>query len=151
MAVQKIGERNRIVVESDSGFATEGIEQRKFMRVKVEIPLRSPLMRGLCLEVDEKTTLWIPFKYERLPSFCYYYGRLDHEEFDVEFPEFSPKDQAKELPKISPMAIQAVPEPRMAEENHSRSMEDASANHVLMPKIIITEHSDNASQSIVRT
>ncbi|KAK9112323.1 hypothetical protein Scep_019842 [Stephania cephalantha] len=50
------------------------------MRVKVQIPLRSPLIQGLCLEVDEKTNIWIPFKYERLPSFCYYCDHLDHED-----------------------------------------------------------------------
>ncbi|KAK9158105.1 hypothetical protein Scep_004679 [Stephania cephalantha] len=79
-AVEQIGERIDVVIESNSGFATEGIEQRKYMRVKVEISLRSPLMRGLCLEMDEKSNLWVIFKNERLPSFCFYRGQLDHEE-----------------------------------------------------------------------
>ncbi|KAK9121854.1 hypothetical protein Syun_019471 [Stephania yunnanensis] len=79
-AVEQIGERIGIVLRLDIGFATKGIMHRKYRRVKVEVSLKNPLMRGLCLEIKENTSLWIPFQYERLPSFCYYYSQIDHEE-----------------------------------------------------------------------
>ncbi|KAK9090603.1 hypothetical protein Sjap_023780 [Stephania japonica] len=51
--MEQIGERIGTVVESDLGYVNEGIAQKKFMRIKVEIPLLRPLMRELCLELDD--------------------------------------------------------------------------------------------------
>ncbi|KAK9133227.1 hypothetical protein Scep_012755 [Stephania cephalantha] len=67
---EAIRDRIGIVVDSGDDFPTEGIEPQKFMRVKVEIPLRAPIMRGLCLEGDDGKTQWVPFKYERLSTFA---------------------------------------------------------------------------------
>ncbi|KAK9148784.1 hypothetical protein Scep_007541 [Stephania cephalantha] len=75
-----IGKRIGAVVEMGEGLSTKRIEPRKFMLVKVEIPLKTHLTRGLCLEDEEKNSKWVSFKYERLPAFCYYCGCLNPEE-----------------------------------------------------------------------
>ncbi|KAK9106750.1 hypothetical protein Syun_022761 [Stephania yunnanensis] len=79
-AVKQNGDRIGLVVDTDDGYLTKGIEPKKFMRVKVKIPLRAPLIGGLCLKDEEGSTQWVPFKYERLPAFCFYCGCLDYEE-----------------------------------------------------------------------
>ncbi|XP_035541689.1 uncharacterized protein LOC118344688 [Juglans regia] len=47
------------------------------LRVKVMINLSKPLTRGCVINVGDARS-WIPFKYERLPSFCYYCGIVLH-------------------------------------------------------------------------
>jgi hypothetical protein len=41
------------------------------MRIKVLIDITKPLCRGRKISLDDYTVLWISFKYERLPNFCY--------------------------------------------------------------------------------
>ncbi|XP_024642377.1 uncharacterized protein [Medicago truncatula] len=50
----------------------------KSIRIKVDIDLRNPLKRGIVLKY-QKRSLWIFFKYERLPNFCYKCGRIGHQ------------------------------------------------------------------------
>jgi hypothetical protein len=51
----------------------------QFLRIKVRIDIRKPLMRGvtLCVGKDEKP-LWCPVVYEFLPDFCYTCGIIRH-------------------------------------------------------------------------
>lgn len=48
------------------------------MRIKVELHLDQPLMRGLKLVLDGGTERWVDFKYEKLPYFCYSCGLIGH-------------------------------------------------------------------------
>lgn len=48
------------------------------IRVKVKVDIRKPLKKDMTLDVGNKNTVWIPFKYERLPSFCFVCGTLGH-------------------------------------------------------------------------
>ncbi|XP_021770736.1 uncharacterized protein LOC110734918 [Chenopodium quinoa] len=56
----------------------------KFMRVKVIVDINKPLQRGLKVVVDVNTTKWVGFKYERLGDFCYYCGRIGHNDKDCD-------------------------------------------------------------------
>ncbi|KAL8502097.1 hypothetical protein ACS0TY_021279 [Phlomoides rotata] len=67
----KIGE----VLEVDLG-TMEGITRSVWIKVKVD--LRKPLKIGIMLEMGTAKCVWIDFKYERLPSFCYLCGLLGH-------------------------------------------------------------------------
>ena len=53
-----------------------------FMLVRVKVHIAEPLCRGrlITLENDKKT--WVVFKYERLPNFCFWCGRLSHGDRD---------------------------------------------------------------------
>lgn len=46
-------------------------EGDNFMRVRVTIDISQPLCRGHVISLDNGKDLWVPFKYERLPSFCF--------------------------------------------------------------------------------
>lgn len=52
------------------------------MRIRVEIDLTLPLMRGTNLLMEDGETRWVDFKYERLPYFCYSCGLLGHRYLD---------------------------------------------------------------------
>lgn len=59
-----------IVIES-------GGNEKQHINVKVEIDLS--LLRGTKLKFKQMET-WIEFKYEQVTIFCYYYGRIGHNE-----------------------------------------------------------------------
>jgi hypothetical protein len=50
----------------------------KSIRIKVIIDLCKPLKRGTVLKYQSRN-LWVYFKYERLPNFCYKCGRIGHQ------------------------------------------------------------------------
>lgn len=49
----------------------------KYMRVKVVVDITKPLARSRFLNIGDKR-LWISFKYERLPNFCFQCGIIKH-------------------------------------------------------------------------
>ncbi|XP_031260445.1 uncharacterized protein LOC116118597 [Pistacia vera] len=63
------------VLEVDVG--ANGLGWRSFLRVKVEVELTKPLVRGRLLRIGEQK-YWIAFKYERLQNFCFKCGVLKH-------------------------------------------------------------------------
>lgn len=49
-----------------------------YMRVRVRLDVRKPLMRRKKLINDEGEAFFVRFKYERLILFCFLCGRLSH-------------------------------------------------------------------------
>ncbi|XP_075663044.1 uncharacterized protein LOC142632548 [Castanea sativa] len=60
------------------------IEGDNFMRVRVTIDISQPLCRGRVISLDSGKDLWVPFKYERLPSLCFWCGCLTHDDCDCD-------------------------------------------------------------------
>lgn len=58
------------IVDGDPGWG-------EFLRVKIKLDLRKPLTRGRMLHLNGRS-LWIGFKYEKLPRFCYKCGVILH-------------------------------------------------------------------------
>ncbi|KAL3729434.1 hypothetical protein ACJRO7_026535 [Eucalyptus globulus] len=54
-----------------------GIGPYKTGKVKVELELSAPLKTGALVKIGNRN-LWVEFKYECLPHFCYSCGRIDH-------------------------------------------------------------------------
>lgn len=54
------------------------------VRVRVILDISKPLCRGRKISLDGGNTGWVSFKYERLPSLCFWCGCLTHEERDCE-------------------------------------------------------------------
>ena len=54
-------------------------DQAKFMRVRVDIPIEKPLRRGGHVANTEGERVWVTFKYERLPTFCFNCGVMGHD------------------------------------------------------------------------
>ncbi|CAJ2671908.1 unnamed protein product [Trifolium pratense] len=74
----------------------------KFLRIRVSMDLRKPLKRGSKLSFQGKD-IWVDYKYERLPNFCFACGRIGHQMRDCEevddhdtdaYSELEEKDQA---------------------------------------------------------
>jgi hypothetical protein len=63
-----------IEVDAEEGELAIGL----FLRIKVHIDVRKPLMCGVSVEINEGDKIWCPLQYEFLPNFCYICGRLGH-------------------------------------------------------------------------
>lgn len=53
---------------------------RNYVRIKVAIDVRRPLKSKMKMKKSGGDWIWINFKYERLPSFCFYCGIIGHSE-----------------------------------------------------------------------
>ncbi|KAK6149692.1 hypothetical protein DH2020_017217 [Rehmannia glutinosa] len=51
---------------------------QNYMRIRVAFDVRTPLKRRMKLKKSDGGWFWINFKYERLPTFCFYCGFLGH-------------------------------------------------------------------------
>ena len=71
-------------------------DQEKFMRVRVELEIDKPLRRGAYIVSSKEERLWLTFKYERLPTVCFIYGKLGHDKKTLP----SSKGLANSLPSI---------------------------------------------------
>lgn len=53
---------------------------RQFMRIKVALNVHKPLKGQMRIKKQGGEWVWVKFKYERLPSFCFYCGIIGHSE-----------------------------------------------------------------------
>lgn len=72
---KKIGDTIGKFVEADQ---RECNRSGRFLRIKVALDLHKPIKRGTILKYQGRN-LWIFFKYERLPNFCFGCGRIGHQ------------------------------------------------------------------------
>ena len=56
----------------------------EFLRVRVAVDITKPLPRCCKLRAAGKHFGWVGIRYERLPNFCYWCGRVSHSERDCE-------------------------------------------------------------------
>lgn len=65
-----------------TGFSFGGILRAKskedFCRLKITLDVRDPLRRSIFIKLDNDFKVWLPFKYEKLPSFYFGCGRMSH-------------------------------------------------------------------------
>lgn len=64
-------------IDADEGDSAMG----QFLRIKVKLDIKKPLMRGFTLTVERavgEKEVWCPFTYEFLPDFCYICGIIGH-------------------------------------------------------------------------
>ena len=52
----------------------------RYVVFKAKFSIHDPLPRGAVTNFGEKGARWLPFKYEKLPNFCYRCGCLGHVE-----------------------------------------------------------------------
>ena len=55
-------------------------EWKVYVRIRVFLDIRKPLRRRMKIKKPGGDWYWVNFKYERLPTFCYFYGMLGHSE-----------------------------------------------------------------------
>ena len=51
-----------------------------YLRIRVSMDIALPLCRGRMVRMGRPKKIWVEFKYERLPIFCYWCGKVDHDE-----------------------------------------------------------------------
>ncbi|KAL8488130.1 hypothetical protein ACS0TY_024425 [Phlomoides rotata] len=90
--IHSIASRCWEVVEIDKE-STEGFGRS--IRVKVNLDITQPLKIGLKILNKDGKSAWIPFKFERLPSFCFFCGLIGHMKRKCNF-----VDEKKELLNI---------------------------------------------------
>ncbi|KAJ1381728.1 Zinc knuckle CX2CX4HX4C [Sesbania bispinosa] len=73
----KVGTCLGNVVESD---VFEERDRGTFLKVMVEIDISKPLLPGIPVGSHKDGVTWVDFQYERLPQFCYWCGRVGHNE-----------------------------------------------------------------------
>nr|POE78263.1 uncharacterized protein CFP56_51501 [Quercus suber] len=56
----------------------------EFLRIRISLDISKPLPRCCKLRKEGKFVGWVGLKYERLPNFCYWCGRVSHSERDCE-------------------------------------------------------------------
>ncbi|KAK9999247.1 hypothetical protein SO802_018850 [Lithocarpus litseifolius] len=66
-------------------------EQAKFMRVCVDLPIDKSLRRGGKIFNLDGDKVWISFRYERLPNFCFHCGILGHDQKHCPNPTSNPE------------------------------------------------------------
>ncbi|KAK6125540.1 hypothetical protein DH2020_040719 [Rehmannia glutinosa] len=60
-------------------FSFNGVWQN-YMRIRVAVDVRIPIKRRMKLKKPDGEWIWVNFKYERLPTFCFFCGLLGHSE-----------------------------------------------------------------------
>lgn len=50
----------------------------EFCRLKINLDVQKPLRRGLFVSTEYEERLWVPFKYENVPNFCFGCRRMGH-------------------------------------------------------------------------
>lgn len=48
------------------------------VRIKILINLTNPIKKGTKIQIGNNNPCWIPAAYERIPTFCYWCGRIGH-------------------------------------------------------------------------
>ena len=72
----------KVIGTVNKGTSEEEIEGDNFMQVRVTLDISKPLCRGRVISLDSGKEIWVPFKYERLPSLCFWCGSLMHDDRD---------------------------------------------------------------------
>jgi hypothetical protein len=62
----------------DVDLAGDGAGWGRCLCIRVNIDLSEPLKHGRALQLGGHS-YWVIFKYEKLPMFCFYYGRVIHD------------------------------------------------------------------------
>ncbi|XP_050207941.1 uncharacterized protein LOC126657315 [Mercurialis annua] len=79
-AISKIGTKVGRVLEVDGDKG----DSNRYERVRVQLDVSKPIIRGTKVINPLGDICWIPFKYERIQNFCYWCGLLDHLVADCE-------------------------------------------------------------------
>ncbi|KAH7852265.1 hypothetical protein Vadar_022597 [Vaccinium darrowii] len=56
-----------------------GSREGRYIRIRTVLDATQPLKRGCMLKFPNESPIWVEFRYEKLPSFCRYFGKVGHE------------------------------------------------------------------------
>lgn len=73
-----------MIGEVSSDTTTLEMEGGTYFRVRVTMDVNVPLCQGRKISLGKGETIWVSFKYERLPILCYWCGCLGHVDRDCD-------------------------------------------------------------------
>lgn len=76
LVARKIGSLIGRVMEVDKAEGDDCIG--RFLRVRLQLDVRQPLMRGAFVQFPDEGSKWVTFRYEYLPEYCFICGCLGH-------------------------------------------------------------------------
>ena len=77
-----------------------GGSQSRIIKALVNMKINTPIRKGVNMGSKEDGLAWVDFKYERLPTFCYFCGVVGHDENSCDLAngdENSKRKRSKEL------------------------------------------------------
>nr|KJB28477.1 hypothetical protein B456_005G050800 [Gossypium raimondii] len=78
----------------------------EFCRLRVKLNVQRPLHRGIFVSIGNGNKFWIPFKYEKLQTFCFGGGMLGHSLHDCTEIAPAEENRIREDPPFS-LALKA--------------------------------------------
>lgn len=72
------------------------VEWGEFMHIRANLDITKPLLRKKKLNIGLPKVVWLNFKYDRLPDFCFCYRVLSHNHKDCKIWKATPKNYEKE-------------------------------------------------------
>ena len=78
--VQAVGEDigNAIGRSLEVDVPESGLGWGRYLRIRVDIEIAQPPLRGKILEFEDGAPFWVDFRYEHLPIYCYRCGIIGH-------------------------------------------------------------------------
>jgi interleukin-1 receptor-associated kinase 1 len=95
----------------------------RFLRLKTSLDLRKPLKRGTKIKFQDRN-LWVDFKYERLPNFCFACGKIGHQMKECEEVDDVDENNYNDIEEKSQAFgpwLRASPLPRIFEETRKEA------------------------------
>lgn len=134
---RKIGDKVGKTLEVDA--EDDGSTIGRYLRIKVRLDVRKPLLRGVMMEDEEGGSFWCPFKYEFLPNFCYVCGLLGHTDKDCDdYGGRDEKQQFGEWLRINPSRR------RIVNDNRSKWSDRGCSGS--LPKLKCSDNSNKSQE-----
>jgi interleukin-1 receptor-associated kinase 1 len=95
----------------------------RFLRLRTSLDLRKPLKKGTKIKFQDRN-LWVDFKYERLPNFCFACGKIGHQMKECEEVDDVDENNYNDIEEKSQAFgpwLRASPLPRIFEETRKEA------------------------------
>ncbi|GMP71721.1 hypothetical protein CsSME_00030018 [Camellia sinensis var. sinensis] len=129
---------NKIGSTLDVEYGTGGLAVGRYMRIRVTLNVAKPLCRGMKLAIHNRESVWVTFKYERLPNFCYFCGLLGHSEKEcntlLSHPETGPGKAMQYGPWLRANVPKTRPRPPSPAASRSQSRGKDGAAGLSVPE-----------------
>ncbi|XP_028782868.1 uncharacterized protein LOC114738970 [Neltuma alba] len=113
---------------------------RSFLRARVVVDLRKPLITGIWTPRPDMDPVWIKIKYERLQQFCFWCGRIGHDQKHCPYHSDEEEDVSRRFGTwLSSPAARMITEQTICETMGWEEFEISANRPALTERSIIVE------------